>query len=157
MDFLSKSSDFIALLALAVSAYAAWMTARFNERQKSLIETQERLNRLLLEKEQGDVVANKKADLGATIVRLSNDNYRLRIWNKGKAPAKNVSIFFPEGNALTDEGDISEKFPLQALDTHQSVDLMAFVSMDTKSKHVIQLTWSDDANLENEKTIYATL
>jgi hypothetical protein len=72
MDILSKSSDFIALLALAVSGYGAWKTIRFNERQKSLIETQERLNRLLLEKEQEQAATNKKADLGATIVRLEN-------------------------------------------------------------------------------------
>lgn len=157
MDILSRSSDFIAVLALAVSAYAAWKTIRFNELQKSLIETQERLNRLLLEKEIWDATTNKKADLGATIVKLANSNYRLKIWNKGKVAAKNVSIFFPEGNELVDDEDVSEKFPLESLDTHQSVDLVAFVGMDTKSKHVIRLTWSDDSNLQNEKIVYATL
>lgn len=157
MDIPFKSSDLIALLALTVSAYAAWKTARFNERQKSLIETQERLNRLLLDKERDDALANKKADLGATIVRLGRNNYRLKIWNKGKAAAKDVSIFFPEGNELVDERDVAEKFPLQILDTHQSVDLLAVVAMETRSKHAIRLTWSDDAGSQNEKLVFVTI
>jgi hypothetical protein len=43
-------SDLWAGIALLVSIYAAYTTKKFNERQKSLIESQERLNRLLLKK-----------------------------------------------------------------------------------------------------------
>lgn len=111
----------------------------------------------MLDKERDDALANKKADLGATIVRLGRNNYRLKIWNKGKAAAKDVSIFFPEGNELVDERDVAEKFPLQILDTHQSVDLLAVVAMETRSKHAIRLTWSDDAGSQNEKLVFVTI
>ena len=47
-------SDIIAGLALLLSAYAAWKTVQFNDRQKSLIESQEKLNQRLLEKEEAD-------------------------------------------------------------------------------------------------------
>ena len=151
------SSDVISLIALLVSAFAAWKTIRFNERQKSLIESQEKLNDLLLEKEHSEVETNKKADLGATIIKLGSNHYRLKIWNKGKSAAKNVSIAFPEGNELVAESEVSQKFPLESLDTFQSVELVAFVSMDTKRKHPVRLIWSDDFSDANSKTVYPTL
>lgn len=152
-----NSSDAIAVIALAVSAFAAWQTSRFNARQKSLIESQERLNKLLLEKEQQDITSSSKADLGAAIVKLGNSNYRLKIWNKGKTAARNVSVSFPDGNELVDDRDLSEKFPLERLDTYQSVELLAFVGIDTKSKHTVILGWSDEYNIHNEKTSYLTI
>jgi hypothetical protein len=50
MGFSPSISDVIAATALLVSGLTAWQTIRFNERQKSLIESQERLNNLLLKK-----------------------------------------------------------------------------------------------------------
>jgi hypothetical protein len=151
------SSDLISLIALFVSAFAAWKTIRFNERQKSLIESQERLNALLLEKEHGEVETSKKADLGATIVKLGNSKYRLKIWNKGSAAARNVSISFPEGNDIVDDTEVNDKFPLESLGTFDSVELIAFVSMDTKRKQVVCITWADDFSDKNSRTVYPTL
>lgn len=53
--------------------------------------------------------------------------------------------------------DVSSKFPLEVLERHQSVELIAAVHLGTKSKHTIRLLWEDDAGTDNEKTIYATL
>ena len=150
-------SDIVAGLALLLSAYATWKTVQFNDKQKSLIESQERLNRRLLEKEDAESNEEKKADLGATFIKLGSSNYRLKIWNKGKAVARNVSIEFPEGNDCSVESDIKGKFPLETLDTHQSVELIASVHMGTKSKHAIKLCWADDLGPANEKVVYPTL
>ena len=150
-------SDLLASLALLLSAYATWKTVQFNERQKSLIASQERLNQLLLQKEDAESTAEKKADLGATFIRLGSSNYRLKIWNKGRTAARNVSIAFPEGNDCFIESDISSKFPLETLETHQSVELIAAVHMGTKSKHAIKLSWADDFSSSNEKVVYPTL
>jgi glycosyltransferase involved in cell wall biosynthesis len=150
-------SDIVAGLALLLSAYATWKTVQFNEKQKSLIESQERLNRRLLEKEDAESNEEKKADLGATFIKLGSSNYRLKIWNKGKAVARNVSIEFPEGNDCLVESDIKGKFPLETLDTRQSVELIASVHMGTKSKQTIKLCWADDLSATNEKVVYPTL
>jgi hypothetical protein len=150
-------SDVTALVALLVSTFAAWKTIRFNERQKSLIESQERLNALLLEKERSVSDANKKAELSATIVRFGNNNYRLKNWNKGVSAAKRVSISFPEGNDIVDDNEVRAKFPLESLGTFDSVELAAFVSMDTKRKQVVRIAWSDDFSDQNCKTVYPTL
>ena len=151
------AGDVIACLALILSGYATWRTVRFNEKQKSLIESQKELTNLLLEKEKGDVLGDKKADLGATFVKLGSSKYRLKIWNKGNATARNVKLEFPEGNDVLIQSDIDEKFPLESLEKYQSVELIAAVHMGTKSKHVIRLIWEDDAQEYNEKTAYPTL
>ncbi|MDD5411864.1 MAG: hypothetical protein PHF31_10695 [Methylobacter sp.] len=150
-------SDIVAGLAFLLSAYATLKTVQFNDRQKSLIESQEKLNQRLLEKEDAESVLDKKADIGATFVKLGSNNYRLKIWNKGKAAAQNVSIEFPDGNDCIVESEIAEKFPLEVLDTHQSVELIAAVHMGTKRKHAIKLLWADGFSQSNEKIVYPTL
>jgi hypothetical protein len=149
--------DIIAGLALLLSGYAIWKTSKFDERQKSLIESQEKLNYLLLEKEQSEAANNKKADLGATFIKLGSSKYRLKIWNKGKATAKNVRIYFPEGNDVLIQSEIDEKFPLESLEQYQSVELIAAASKGTKSKYMIRLIWSDDSDEDIEKIVYPTI
>ena len=151
------TTDVLACLALALSAYATWKTVRFNERQKTLIESQEQLNKRLLEKEDQESRGEKQADLGATFVKLGSTKYRLKIWNKGKAAALNVHLEFPEGNDCVIEDDIQSKFPLEVLEPFQSVELIAAVGMDTKRKHTIKLRWADKYSEINEKLVYPTI
>lgn len=150
-------SDIAAGLAFMLSAYATWKTVQFNDRQKFLIESQQKLNQRLLEKEDAESISDKKADLGAAFVKLGSSKYRLKIWNKGKTAARNVSIEFPEGNDCIIESEIDAKFPLEVLETHQSVELIAAVHMGTKRKHAIKLLWVDDFSQSNEKVVYSTL
>jgi len=149
--------DIVAFAALVLSAYATWVTLKFNDRQKSLIESQEKLNNLLLEKEEQENRSVKRADLGTTFVNLGSSKYKLKVWNKGKAAARNVRMEFPEGNDVLIDSDINRKFPLETLEPHQSVDLIAAVHMGTKSKHVIKLVWDDDSGKNNEKVTYPTI
>lgn len=115
MAFTIAPSDVLASLALALSAYATWKTVSFNERQKTLIDSQERLNRRLLEREDQESREEKQADLGATFIKLGSTMYRLKIWNKGKAAAHNVQLEFPDGNDCVIDDDIQSKFPLEVL------------------------------------------
>jgi hypothetical protein len=141
-------------LALIVSMYAAHKTIKFNERQKSLIESQERLNALLLKKEENESLSSQKADLGVSFLKLGNNRYRLKIWNKGKATARNVTITFPDGNDIVPSSELRDKFPLEFLETYGSVELIASVHMQTKSKHTVCLSWSDSFSEHNDKTFY---
>ncbi|MCO7575748.1 MULTISPECIES: hypothetical protein [Pseudomonas chlororaphis group] len=100
---------------------------------------------------------DKQADLGVTFVKLGSSKYRLKVFNKGKAPARHVTIEFPEGNEVIPESDIESKFPLQLLDVHQSLELVAAVHMGTKSKHLVKLEWEDGRTSRVEKELWATL
>ncbi len=149
--------DVFAGCALLLSLYATFTTAHFNRRQKSLIESQERLNNLLLQKEQAGSLGEKRAELGASLLKLGSSKYRVKVWNQGKCTARNVQIEFPDGNDLVIQQDIDKKFPLEALETHQSVELIAAVHTGTKAKHTIRLVWEDDHSDTNEKVVYLTL
>lgn len=145
------AGDVIAGLAFLLSGYATWQTVSFNKRQKSLVESQEKLNTILLEKENEDALKGKQADLGASIIKLGSSKYRLKVWNKGAATARNVRIEFPEGNDLVIESEVTDKFPMESLEKYQAVELIAAVHMQTKRKHVVRLVWEDDAQSYNEK------
>lgn len=151
------AGDVIAGLAFLLSAYATWQTVSFNKKQRSLVESQEKLNNRLLEKEDEDALKGKRADLGASFIKLGNSKYRLKIWNKGAATARNVRLEFPEGNDVVIDSEVTDKFPMESLDRHQSVELIAAVHMQTKRKHVVRLIWEDDAVAYNEKLSYPTL
>lgn len=152
-----STSDVISGLAFLLSAFSAWKTIQFNSRQKSLIESQEKLNLRLIKREDAEAKEEKKADLGATFVKLGSSKYRLKIWNKGKSTARNVRIEFPDGNECLMQSEIDEKFPLEAIEPHHSVELIAVVQWGTKSKHVLKLLWSDEHMDANEKVVYPTL
>jgi hypothetical protein len=151
------AGDIIAGLAFLLSGYATWQTVSFNKKQKSLVESQEKLNNLLLEKENEDSLREKRADLGASFIKLGSSKYRLKIWNKGASTARNVKIEFPEGNDVVIDSEVTDKFPMESLERHQSVELIAAVHMQTKRKHVVRLIWEDDAQSHNEKLSYPTL
>ena len=151
------AGDIIAGLAFLLSSYATWQMVSFNKKQKSLVESQEKLNNLLLEKGNDDLLKEKRADLGASFINLGSSKYRLKIWNKGASTAKNVRIEFPEGNDVIIDSELTDKFPMESLERHQSVELIAAVHMQTKRKHVVRLIWEDDAQFHNEKLSYPTL
>lgn len=152
-----EASDVLSALAFLLSLYATWKTLQFNDRQKSLIESQEKLNQRLLEKEEAELSAAKSADLGANIIKLGSHQHRLKVFNRGKCVARNVSVDFPDGNDLVVQSELDDKLPMEVLEVHQSVELIVSVHMGTKSKHSIRLRWSDDAKSENEKVVLLTL
>jgi hypothetical protein len=138
-----NAGNILAGLALILSVYATWKTTK--------------LNNLLVAKEKSEALKKKQADLGASFIKIGSSGYRLKIWNKGKAAARNVMLEFPEGNDFLIQEEIDQKFPLELLDTFQSVELIAVVHMGTKSKHPIRLIWSDDSGERNEKIVYPTI
>lgn len=151
------AGDVFAGLALLLSIYATVMTVRFNRRQKSLIESQDLLNKRLLAREDDQAKADRQADLGAHFIKLGSSNWRLKVFNKGRAAARNVTISFPEGQDCFVPSDIDSKFPLEVLEPIQSVELIAAIDQGSKSKYAIALSWADDFQESNNKTVYPTL
>lgn len=82
----------------------------------------------------------------------------MKIRNKGKATAKNIRLSFPEGNdSFVHPHDVKKKFPLEALETFASVELLVVSDLTTKPKQVIHLLWDDDFGSDQEKLVYLTL
>jgi hypothetical protein len=133
------AGDIIALGALGLSAFTLWRQHKSNERV-------EWLNTLLIEKEEGEAISTKRADLAASIVNPSKNTYHLRVFNRGKGTARNVRVEPIEGIELLDSGDMSRKLPYPALDTHQHFNLNLRVHMQSPRRTKVRIDWDDDVN-----------
>lgn len=149
--------DIFTGLAFFLSLFATGMSLWSNHKQKSLWLSQERVNVMLLQQEEREQLTAAKADLAASFIKLGGGHYRLKIFNKGKATARNVRIELPDGDDVIIRSDISEIFPLESLEHLQSVELIAAPHMGSKLKHTIRLLWADSSSESNEKTMHLTL
>lgn len=147
--------DVVALLALGLSAYSLKKTLAFNKRQSQFEELEYKLNKLLLRKEDQDALSNIKADVSANFVRMGKDEYRLKVFNKGKNPARNVRIEFPEGNEILI--GVDDKFPVPILEQYQTVELIAALDFQSSSRLSIRLIWNDDSGNDNTKELTPTI
>jgi len=157
MDQSITISEIVSIIALALSGYAIWTTSRFNKRQISLIDSQDQLNKRLLEQGEKETLDAQKADMGASFLKLGSSKYRLKVFNKGQAAARNVRISFENEDNPVGKNEIERKFPMEILEKHQSVELIAAVHMRTAAKHTMKIYWEDDHSKNNEKTVYPTL
>jgi len=145
------------VFAFVLSVYAAVKTVGFNKRQNEMAQTQENLNKLLLRKETNDAIDSYKAELGVKFIKLGSNSYRLKVFNKGKGLARNVRINFPDTEDMFSKYDVDSKFPFEVMEQHQSVELIAFVHMGSKSKIIVELLYDDDTGVGQSKVLYATV
>jgi len=150
MDISISASDVIATIALLISGWLAL-------HQRSVNASQKRLNEMLITQGENQALDARKADLSANFIKLGKNKYRLKIWNKGKATAHNVRIEFPDGNDVIVESDLKSKFPMETLEQHGTVELIASVCLGTQLKHHIRLIWDDQRGENQEKSVYVTL
>lgn len=135
-------SEAIALIAVVVAFYYGWQNSK--------------LTKKLLAKEQGEAEAKSRADLGANFVKIGR-NYRLKIFNRGSAAARNVRVGFEDDeDHCFSQQDIDSKFPHERMEPHQGVELMAAIRWGSR-KHPIKLIWDDDFKTNNEKMVYPTI
>lgn len=148
------AGDIVAALALIIAIYSAWTTARFNKRQTEFQETADRLNQLLVEKESAETVAQKKADLSANFYKAGKNNYRLKVFNRGKGQATNVRFEVLDDADLFMDNDIARKFPAPIMEQHAVVELIAAIHMGSASRVHIRLTWDDETGEGHSKELH---
>lgn len=157
------TSDVIALGALVVSIYtiiSSEIRSRRNEREQKIIRDEhDRLRKLLLEKETKSAIKDMKAELGARLVKIARNNYRLKVFNRGKVEARNIRIHFPEndGDEYLVMSDVEEKFPYEKLHPQQGIEIIAGLSFGSKTKYRIKLIWDDDYKKRNEEDFFISL
>ncbi|MCQ5472812.1 hypothetical protein FHW04_004537 [Pantoea sp. AN62] len=158
-----STSDLIAFGALAVSIYTVvsseFKSRKSDKEQRVIKDEQDRLRKLILEKETKFSINEMKAELGARIVNPSNNRYRLKIYNRGKVEAKNIGIHFPDndGNEYLIMSEVKDKFPYELLRPQQAVEMIASISFESKTKYRIKLTWDDDYQKGNEAEFYLSI
>ncbi len=145
-------SDMIALIAVALSLLAFVYSIINNVRQNKYIKTQDELNGILLHKEKKSLSLENKAQISATFVRYGPKDKRIRVYNKGDSRATNVNIEFLEDPNWLIMDDI---FPLEFLDSGDSVELIVSLHMQSSRKAKCKLTWMDISG-ENEIEVILT-
>lgn len=149
--------DVISAIALLFSGYATWRSRGSRRKEEELIEIQYKLNALMLDKEEREAQSANEAEIGANFISLGSKRHRLKVFNRGKATAYQVSIRFPEGNDCIIDADLQEKFPMESIEPGQAVELVASFSMHAKRKHAIKLSWKNAQGQPFEKNAHATL
>ncbi len=144
-------TDIIALLALLLSAYSAYKTMEFNRRQNEFANTADHLNKLLLRREQDDAVDAISADLNARVVKIGKGHH-LKIYNKGKSPARNITLECP---VVREFSIMDDALPIDVIQPGGSFDLIVATAMGAPSAVTIKLIWDDERgrNREVETTI----
>lgn len=158
-----STSDLIAFGALAVSIYTViaseFKSRKSDKEQRVIKDEQDRLRKLILEKETKSAINEMKAELGARIVNPSNNRYRLKIYNRGKVEARNIDVHFPDndGDEYLIMSEVKDKFPYELLRPQQAVEMIASINFESKTKYRIQLTWDDDYQKGNVGDFYLSI
>lgn len=146
-DIGSLGSAIIAFIALLVSVVSMHKTNKFSS-------TADRLNRILIEKEQAEGLSSKKADISANLVKISKNDYRLKVFNRGKGVARNVQLVdLNSDESMLIASEIERKFPVPILDPHQSVDIIVAVFLSANPRAHIKIMWDDDTGSNHEKEL----
>lgn len=149
--------DLIAGAALLLSAYATWRAHRVSSRQERVLELEEKVHALTLEREARLAISAEQADVSCSLVKLGSSKYRLKVFNRGKAVARNVRIELADSSDLVPESEVRRKFPMRVIEPGQAVELMAMVHMQTKSRHSVRLHWEDANGANQVKELDVTL
>lgn len=148
------ASDIAAVLALIVAIWSAAQTGRFNRRQNEFASTAERLNQLLIARETADTEQQRRAEVSANFVKIGKHNNRLKVFNRGAGLARNVRLEVLSGGDLLADDDLRAKFPIPALEQHQTVELLAFVHLQSPRRCHVQLHWDDDIKQGHQKELW---
>lgn len=154
MELSITFSDGAALFALAVAIWSAVQTGRFNRRQNEFSETAERLNQLLIEREAAEKSGAQKADVSANFVKISKNDYRLKVFNRGPAGARNVRLEMLTGEELVGKRELAQKFPFPSLERQQHVDVLVCMTLGSPRRAHMRLTWDDDAEQDRSSEIW---
>ncbi len=147
--------DLPAYVALGLSVAALGVTQRFNQRQKKFFENQELLNKQMLGQIDEQTKEKRQADFGARIVKLGQSSHRLKVFNSGKAPGRNVRIEVLEGMDMLIGGDLKNKFPADQIDPGSGIEMMAAMYFSGPTKLRLRILWEDDHSMNQEKIVTA--
>jgi len=157
------TSDIIASLALLVTVVGqirSELRARKNDSDQRVMKLeQDRLRKLLLDKETKAALNEMKAELGARLVNISRSSYRLKIFNRGKVEARNINILFPDndGSEYLMMDDVKEKFPYEVLHPQHGIEIIAGLGYGCKTKYRIKLVWDDGYQKKNEEEFFISM
>lgn len=128
-------------IAIILSIISFCDSRKANKLKDRLTLVEKTLKEYELEEKENERLEKTKACVEARIVRISKGNYKLKVWNSGKATAYNVDFQLPEEcNGMV----IRSIVPFEFLESGKSFEEIFLVSFQTPSKLIIITTWVDE-------------
>lgn len=91
--------------------------------------------------------------------KIAKNNYRLKIFNRGRVEARNIGIHFPDndGSEYLSMHDVEDKFPYEVLHPQHGIEILAGISLGSKTKYRIKLIWDDNYKKRNEEEFFISI
>jgi len=138
-------------VALGLSILSFRDSRKAKKVQDRLNEIEEKLKKYELEEKEKEREEATKACVEARVMKISKGNYRMKIWNSGKATAYNVDFKIPEEY----KGMVwRNKVPYEFLESGKNFEEHVMVHMGTPNKFKVTTTWTDkQGNLYSKEQI----
>lgn len=128
------------IVALGLSILSYRDSRQANKFQSRLNEVEEKIKKYELEEKEKEREEATKACVEARVINISKNNYKLKVWNSGKATAYNVDFEIPEENKVL---VWREKVPFEFLESGKNFEERVLVHMGTANKFKVITTWTD--------------
>lgn len=139
-------------IAIGLSIFSYRDSRKANKVQGRLKEVEEKLKKYELEDKEKEREEATKACVEARIVKISKGNYRMKVWNSGKATAYNVDFEAHDGGQV-ERG----KVPYEFLESGKNFDEYVFVYMGTPNKFKVTTTWTNKEGVPYSKEQIVTV
>lgn len=137
----------VSLIALKRSNDTMKVQVQLSEVEEKLKEYELALKKRELEKIQAEENEEKKANIEARVIKISKDNYRLKVWNSGNVTAYNVEVSIPEEyNVII----IKDKMPFEYLEPGNSFEEYVIMYGSSSAKFKVTSIWEDKDKNKHE-------
>ena len=129
------------IIAIILSILSFIDSKKANRLQGRLNQVEERLITYELEEKEKEREEATKACIEARIVKISKNNYRMKIWNSGKATAYNVDFSAEE---VVEKNIFKDKVPYAFLEPNKSFEEHFLVHSGVPQKFSVTTVWKDE-------------
>lgn len=131
----------LSILSYLKSKECMQVKLELDDVQKRLNEYDLKLKQYELEKIEKERDKPKGANIEARIVKISQRNYKIKIWNSGNEKAYDVDYSIPFEYHITMLKSVT---PFEYLDIGKSFEESVIISMESQRKFRIITSWKDE-------------
>lgn len=141
-------------IALGLSILSYNDSRKANRVQERLNLVEEKLIKYELEEKEREREEATKACIEARIMKISKNNYKMKIWNSGKATGYDVDFIIEEEYKVM---VWREKVPYEFLESGKGFEELIIVHMGTPRKFKVTTAWKDKDGTRYNKEQLVTI
>lgn len=135
-------------VAVILSILSYRDSRKANKVQDRLYDLEEKLKNYELEEKEKEREEASKACIEARVIKISKNNYRMKIWNSGKVTAFNVDFKIQEECKVMIWRD---KVPFEFLEPGKNFEENVLVHGGTANKFKVTTIWMDEKGISHSK------